>query len=318
MIVGGDQPRRPARRDRPEPQLDRPRLGVQAVQQPDDAAAAVHDPFTVCTCLAGVVAVVIGVPAQPGAVQRARVQVPGALVIGQEDQPSADQHRARQLSLEPGQQPPERRARSAGRRRRAPTRRARHRTRPGRRIGSGGRPVTRRTHPQAARGAAAVALPVRRIAVHGAGQQGHPGRLHGQVSHRPVGQPDVARRPRGRLGIDGVGPGEVGERLAGGADGQHLARRRPAARLGPGVAPERELAAEPALGRRQEDLGGVALGSGPGDLRAVTGQPRPAGQGLIGGQPPGAAPVRLPQPDIILGDERDQVAVHMRKGQISR
>ena len=101
VIRGRDQPRCPARDG--GGQLDRqpPRaVCVQAVQQPQVAPAHVDDPLAVGARLPGVRPVVVGVPPQVAAGQVDRVDVPGALVVGQEREPVPDQHRAGEV---PGQ-----------------------------------------------------------------------------------------------------------------------------------------------------------------------------------------------------------------------
>ena len=99
VLRRGDQPGRPAGSRGAEHDLEPPRaVGVEVVEQPELAAAGVDDALPVCARLACVPALVIGVPAQAGPVERARVHVAGALVIRQERQPAAGDHRAGELA----------------------------------------------------------------------------------------------------------------------------------------------------------------------------------------------------------------------------
>ncbi len=102
VVLGGDQPGAARRGRGGELDVDRPGLAGQVVQDPDVPRAVVHDALAVGARVAGVEAVVVGVPPQIGAVQRARVQVARALVVGEEHQPPGDDHRAADLA---GQRP---------------------------------------------------------------------------------------------------------------------------------------------------------------------------------------------------------------------
>ena len=216
VILRRDQPRRPARRRGAEGDLQLPRLRrVRAVQDPDVPGHVVHDPLPVGGRVPGVPAVMIGMPGDAAAVQRAGIDVAGALVIGQEEQPPADQHRAGQLAVQVGEHPGEQGVR-----------------------GRGG--------PQLARPAAAVPLPERGLADHAAGEQGGARVLDGHVGD------GAERQQAGRRAVagDGVGPPVLGGRLVRRGDGQHLARRGPPGDPGLRVAP----VGEPG-GRAAVDLG---------------------------------------------------------------
>jgi hypothetical protein len=293
VVVGGDEPGRAAGRDRAEGDLERPgRAGVQPVKQPDGARAGVNDPLAVAAGLSCVAAVVVGVPPQAGAVQRARVEVAGALVVGQEGQPAADQHGAGELAADPGQQPREGRGR------------ARVAVVPG-------------PKPQAPAGAAPVALPPGRVPPPAAGQQGHAVRRHVQVGDLAVGQCGVPHRLRARSQAEGVGPGEGAERLARVGDREDLAGRRPAAGPGGARGPVGQPAGGPAVGGGHVDLGRVVAAAGPGHLRAVGREAGPGGQGLIGRQPPAAPAGGRREPHVVFRHERDQIAMHMREPEVS-
>ena len=108
VILRRDQPRRPARRRGTQRDLQPARLRrVRAVQDPDVPGHVVHDPLPVGGRVPGVPAVMIGMPGDAAAVQRAGIDVAGALVIGQEEQPPADQHRAGQLAVDVREHPGE-------------------------------------------------------------------------------------------------------------------------------------------------------------------------------------------------------------------
>src|SRR6185437_814157 len=70
-------------------------------------------------------------------------------------------------------------------------------------------------------------------------------------------------------------------------------------------------------------VGGVDLGEAavaparPGDRGAVRGEPRVAGLAAVGGQPPGTATAGGSQPDVVFGDEGEQVIVNVRKAEIT-
>ncbi len=188
VIAGGDQPGGAGRRRGTQGDLELAGLRrVGAVQDPDVAGHVVDDPLPVRGRVPRVHPVVVGVPADAAAVQRARVDVPGALVIGQEEQPPCDQHRRGELAVQAGEHAGEQRVRAGG-------------------------------GPQLAAGAAAVPLPERGLGVHPAGEQGRARLLQGKVGHRAERQP--ARWLT--LERDRVRPGQVRFGLAGGGDREDL------------------------------------------------------------------------------------------------
>jgi hypothetical protein len=135
MVVRGDHPGGAGGGGRGQLDIQPVRLrgGVQAVEPPDVARHVVNDAGAVGRGVAGVEAVVVGVPAQVAAVQGGRVDVAGALVVGQEHQAVTDDHRSGELAAQVAEHAGEQRVLPAG-------------------------------DPEAAGGAAAVALPVRRVA----------------------------------------------------------------------------------------------------------------------------------------------------------
>src|SRR5690606_4495629 len=151
--------------------------GGQVVHHPQVAGAAVDDPGAVAGGVPGVEGVVVGVAAQGGAVVGAGVEVADALVVGEEGDPSGDEHRGVQVAVDAVEQPPA-------------------------------------VQPQPARGAAPVALPGGGFVRRGAGeQQGLAFAVdHGglDVADRAPGQLAAGAAVAGQL----VGPGEVGEGFA--------------------------------------------------------------------------------------------------------
>ena len=289
VIFRGDQPRRPGA-GRGQAELEQPRpVGGERVEHPDVARAVVDDPLPVGAGVAGVVAVVVGVPPQVAAVKRAGVQVAGALVVGQEREPAADQHGTGELASHAAEQP--------------------------------GEPAIapRRPHPEFSSRAAPVPLPVRWLA-EAAGEQRDPGGLQGHVA-------DQAERQRSRrvaaVAVAGIGGrqrvcrGLPAERLAGRRDRKHLAVRRPAAHLGSRVAPVAEPAAVPAVDPGQVDLGRALPPAGPGDHRAVPGDPGMAGRSVVRGDPPSPTARGRGEPYVIVRDERNQIAVNVREAEVS-
>lgn len=223
----------------------------------------------------------VGVPAQVGAFVRARVEVPDALVVGEERDPPVDEHRAGEMAAELGDQLPA-------------------------------------VQPDTAHGPAPVALPGGRFVRWGAGeQQGLPLALDvgdADVRDRAPGlfAAGVA------VGGDGVGPGEVGEGLAVRGDGEDVAFGGPAAHLGVGAAPVGEPVARSAVHRRQVDLRDEAPPARVRDPPAVGGETGVADLGAVDGEPPGApAAVERGQPQVVLGDEAQPVAAQMRETQIA-
>ena len=278
VIARGDEPRGAGRGRGAEGDLHRVRPGgLGTVQHPDVARDVVDDAVPVGAGVPGVLAVVVGVPGQVGAVQGAGVDVPGALVVGQEEQPAADQHRAAELGVQVGQDPGEQGVVAGG-------------------------------DPELARGAAPVTLPVGRLAVLPAGQQRGPGGFEGQVADR------AERQPPGRRAVqrDRVGPGVLVLRLPGGADGQHLPGLGPAGHPGPVVTPVGKAGLAGALGIGGEDLGLAVPPAGPGDRSPVPGETRVADLGGVGGQPPGAAPLGGCEPYVVFCDEDEKLTVNMR------
>ena len=295
VILGRGQPRRPRRR-RAEAELEPsgPVRCVEPVQQPDVARAVIHDPLAVGTGIARVPAVVVGMPPQVAAVQRAGVQVACALVVRQERQPAAGQHGAGELARQAGEYSGEPRRRLAGFR-------------------------AVRARPQPSRRSAPVSLPERRIAV-SRRQQRDPGRLDGQVRHLAERQPLATGRRAVTPWLRGgqrVGPGEVAEGLARGGNRDDLAVRRPAADPGGLVGPVAEPAAVPAVDPGQVDLGRAVPAAGPGDQRAVPGDPGVARRRVVGRDPPGPAAGGRGEPYIVFGDEGDDVAVDVREAEVA-
>ena len=249
VVVRGEQLRCAAGRRGAEGDVEFARLRrVRAVQDPDVAGHVVHDPLPVGGRVPGVPAVMIGVAAYAGAVQCAGVDVACALVVGQEEQPPADEHRRVQLAVDVREHPGEQGVLVGG-------------------------------DPQPAAGAAAVALPVRHLVVHPAGEQGGARLLQGQVGHRAERQP-----PRRRaLERDRVRPGQVRLGLTGGGDREHLAAPGPTGHARPGVAEVGEPARVAAFRVGRVDLRVAVPPAGPGDPGAVAGEARIAHLGPVGG-----------------------------------
>ncbi|CAM5446707.1 hypothetical protein SVIOM74S_04703 [Streptomyces violarus] len=229
----------------------------------------------------GVEGVVVGVPAQVGAVVGAGVQVADALVVGEEGDPAAGEHGGVQMAAEIGQQP-------------------------------------FAVQPQPARGAAPVALPGGRLVRRGAGEKeglALPVQIGDlDVGDRPPGQLAA------RVAVEGdlVGPGEVREGLAVRGHGQDLALRGPAADPGVGAAPVAHLPARTAVHRDEMDLGHQAAPARVREVAAVGREARVSHLGAVDGEPPGAAgAVDRGEPEVVLGHEAQQVVMEMRQTQIA-
>ena len=166
--------------------------------------------------------------------------------------------------------------------------------------------------PEPSRGAAPVALPVRRLVLR-AGQQHRDRAVSRDVSRRAELQP-TWRPARDR---DGMGPGQEPGGLTGRADREDLPVVAPAGDPGPAVAPVGEPPVAAAVDPGHVDLAGVVAGRGPGDRARVRGQPRVADRGAFRGQAPRAAAVGRREPYVVIGDERQQIALDMWIAQIT-
>ena len=108
VVLGRDQAGGPAAHGRAEGDVKPDRGGrLQVIEQPQLAAPRIDDPLPVSAGLARVPALVIGVPPQVAAVQRAGVDVSCALVVGDEREPSGDDHRAGELGRQVSEEAPE-------------------------------------------------------------------------------------------------------------------------------------------------------------------------------------------------------------------
>src|SRR5690606_25357301 len=256
--------------------------GGEVVHHPQVAGALVDDPGAVTGGVAGVEGVVVGVAAQVGAVVGAGVEVAHALVVGEEGDPSGDEHRGVQVSVDAVEQPPA-------------------------------------VQPQPARGAAPVALPGGGLVRRGAGEQqglAFAVDLGGlDVADRAPGQFAAGAAVAGQL----VGPGEVGEGFAVRGDGEDLGvavfvGRLPAADPGVVAAPVGQPGARAAVDGDHMHLGVEAVPAGVRDVAAVGGETGVAQFGAVHGEPPGpAGTVQRGDPQVVLGHEAQQVTAEVRQ-----
>ncbi len=267
----------------------------EGVDEPEVTGALVDDPGAVAGGVPGVELLVVGVPAQVGAVGQAGVQVADALVVGEEGDPAVHEHRGVEVALEVLQQ-------------------------------------LLAVQPEPPGGAAAVALPggglVRRLAGQ---QQGAP--LCGafpvvdvlmdcDVGDRAPGEPAAGRA----VGRQAVGPGVVREGLAVRGHGEDVAvavlvGRGPAADTGVGGAPVAEPAGRAAVHRGEVDLGVEAAPGGEGDVASVGGEAGMADSGPVDGDPPGPAGSsafgdQRGDPEVVLGGEAQQIVVEVREAEV--
>ncbi len=246
-------------------------VGGQGVDEPEVPGALVDDPGAVAGGVPGVELVVVGVAAQVGAVGQAGVEVADALVVGEEGDPAAHEHRGVQVPFEVLQEL-------------APV------------------------EPEPAHGAAPVALPGGGLVRRFAGEQQAAvlavdvGDL--DVGHRPPGQASAGAAVDGQF----VGPGEVRERLFVRGDRQDVAVGVPSADAGVGGAPVGQPAGGAAVDGCQVDLGIEAAPGGEGDVAAVGGEAGVADPGPVDGDPPGtsggvAVGDQRGDPEVVLGGE---------------
>src|SRR5258708_36228836 len=125
------------------------------VEEPDLGAALVHDAPAIGRCMARVVVVVVGMAAQLTAVRSAGIEVAATLVIGEEPDAVAEPHRAGDVSLQ--------------------------------HLETAKLTAAARVDPQRSGGAAAIALPARRVGGIAADDLGA-FRTESEVVHLPVGE----------------------------------------------------------------------------------------------------------------------------------
>ena len=273
-----DEPTRPLGPGRAQPQVDALGTGIgERIQPPHVPTGGVDDRRAVGVGEAGVEVVVVGVATQVPAVEVARVDVADAVVVGDEPDPITDQHGGGDVARQVGQQPLE-----------------------------GPGPVT--VQPQVAGGATAVPLPAPLVG--GVPPEQHPtvvteGHLVGGAPTQRTGlgravaadlhqlavaherQPGVGRQDQPVLAAPGPRHADAG------------------AEVGPAVV-------RPALQRHPVDLGVALLPRGEG-------QPGPVrrGQGVACrrapvGHPMGTTSAEVGDPDVVVGDDQQGVAVNGR------
>ena len=270
-----------------EPDVEEPGFAVEVVEQPELPGRLVDHPGAVGGGVPGVergraVGPVVGVAAQVRSPAVEGVEVAPALVVGEERDAVADQHRRVEVAVEVGGEAHER---ALG------------------------------VPPQLARGAAAVALLPRHLAGHG-GREQH-GRAFGAL--REIGQ-RAQRQPAGRAARrrDDVRPRVAPRRLPRRAHRQHLALGRPADQLGGVVAPPGEPPRGAALDLRDEHLRRPLPRRRPRHEGAVGRDPGAGHRHPVGGEAVGAASVDRRRPQVVLGDEDERVAVEVGVAQVTR
>ncbi len=280
VLAGGDELARRLGAVRGRADVELAVAVARRVEQADLRAALVDDALAVGLRVAGVERLVVGVPAQLAAVGPAGVEVADAVAVAEEPDAAGDPHRAGEV---------------AGQLLHAPEAAAAF-----------------GVDPERARGAAAIALPARRVGGVAADHLALAG-TEGEVVDLAPGQ--RPRRAAGGADDEGVVVAEEG--LALGGDVDDLARRRPAAhqRVGaqPGEAPRRA-----ALGRHDIDLGMLLVAADEGEQLAVG---RKAGRGRLRearGQAPGDAAGGAHRPQVVVGDEHDRLAVEGRMAHVRR
>jgi hypothetical protein len=160
--------------------------------------------------------------------------------------------------------------------------------------------------PQAAPGAAAVALPVRRVAAL-AGQQDRGGGGERQVIDLPERQAAGRGSERHR-----VSHGALGGRLVDRGDRENLAGVRPAGDAGARIAPVGAPSRHASVGIGGVDLGDASVTPAcPRERGTVGGESRVASLAAVGGEPPRAPTLRWSEPDVVFSDKGQQVAINM-------
>ena len=271
-----------------QPDVEAAGLGVErVVQQPEPPGRLVDDAGAVGGGVAGVErGRAVACRGRCGGAGRSRraegVEVAPALVVAEERDAVADQHRGVEVAVEVRGEADER---------------------------------ALRVPPQLARGAAAVALLPRHLAGHG-GREEHRGALGalGEIGERAQREP-----PRGAaVGRDDVGPRVASRRLARRADDQHLALGGPTDQLRGGVAPPGEPPRGAAVDRRDEHLRRLLAGRRPRHEGAVGRDPGPGHRHAVGREPVGAAPADRRGPHVVLRDQDERVAVQMGVAEVAR
>ena len=178
------------------------------------------------------------------------------------------------------------------------------------RVKSGSSPVATQSLP---RGAAPVALPERRVAAHPPGQQRGAPSPPRQVVDLAERQPARRRVERHR-----VRPAVLAAGWPTAETASTSPSPRPAGDAGARVAPVGAPGRGAAVRVGRVDLGSAVPPAGPGDRGAVPGEPRVADLPAVRGQPPGAAAVGRGEPDVVFGDEGEQITVNVGKPEVSR
>ncbi len=243
------------------------------IEQHDLAAAGVDDARAVGRRIAREVVALVGVALHVAAVRAGRVQVADPLVIGEEEDALADPHRPHQVAVELAADPRERSAAVA-------------------------------IDPQVPGGAAAVALPARRVEVVAAE---HGRAVGSNVERHRVADRETAReaavardRERDRL---------LDERRAGvGGEVDLAAVVRPAGDVERVAAEEGQALRRPARCRDDVDLGTALIASDVGDERAIAREPRERADPRPGGEPARDPAARGYRPQIVLADEDDRLS----------
>jgi len=216
---------------RPYLDFEPPARILGRVEEPDVGATLVHDAPAIGRRVARVVVVVVGMAAQLAAAGSAGVEVADTLVIGEKPDTVAEPHRAGDVSLQ--------------------------------HLETAKLTAATRVDPERSGGAAAIALPARRVGGIAADDLGA-FRTEGEMVHLPV------RKKRGQAAVDGQRKCAVvaEEGLPPGGDEEDRALRRPAAhddvRPEPGHAARRA-----ALGRHQIDLRMLLVACDIGEPAAI-------------------------------------------------
>ena len=226
---------------------------------------------------------VVGVSREARAVGAEGVDVAPALVVGEERDALADQHRGIQVAVDLGSQPGELAA-ALG------------------------------VPPELARRAAPVALLPGHLPGHDRRHQDR----RAAVTLCQISE-GAQREAAGRAAVrgDGVGPGVAPRRLPGRADGQHVAVGGPADQPGRVVAPPGEPARAPAVDRGDEDLGRRLPRRRPRHPGAVRGEAGPRHRHVVGREAVGPPSADRGGPHVVLRDEDERVAVQVRMAQVA-
>ncbi|MDI2023687.1 hypothetical protein PJL18_04235 [Paenarthrobacter nicotinovorans] len=116
---------------------------------------------------------------------------------------------------------------------------------------------------------------------------------------------------------EAVGVRVAAFRLLEGTGNYYVARRSESLDFRGAVPEVAQLPVPSAVDVGRDDFRGRSHHDRPHQPFSIRGEPRVPCLKLLGGDPPGAAPLERCDPDVVFGHESDQIAVHMRETEVA-